>query len=74
MGRSKPVGSQVNGESFEKHVGEWKKGGLSQPGYCRSQGINIKSFGYWKRRLSAVGMAITLLEVSVSKAAIMTFR
>lgn len=67
MGSSKSVSSQAKREFWEKHLREWKESTLSQVGYCRGQGISIKSFVYWKNRLSEAGAAVTLVELAVSK-------
>lgn len=50
-----------------EHLDQWKSGGLSQVDYCRRNGINIKSFRYWKRRIGLIGSPLTLVELPISK-------
>ncbi len=50
-----------------EHIEKWKTGGLSQVEYCHRNGINIKSFRYWKRRIGRIGSSPTLVELPISK-------
>lgn len=36
---------------WEPHIRGWKESGISQADYCRDHGLNIRVFGYWKRKL-----------------------
>lgn len=53
---------------WEGHVHGWRSSGLTQAAYCREHGLRIKSFGYWKRKLTACAAPLTLVEVPVSAA------
>jgi len=33
------------------HIRSWRKSGLSQNAYSKRMGINISTFGYWKKKL-----------------------
>ena len=37
--------------NWQQHIDEWQRSGLSQQDYCRSHGISLASFGYWRRKL-----------------------
>lgn len=39
------------GSNWQQHIDEWQRSGLSQQDYCRSHGISLASFGYWRRKL-----------------------
>ena len=56
-------GRQARREFWTGHVEEWKRGGLSQVGYCRKHRISIKSFAYWKRKLTSSEPSTSLVEV-----------
>lgn len=73
MRRGRPDNSRAKRESWEQHLREWRRSGLSQIEYCRRQGISIKCFGYWKRILSTAGVAVTLVEVPVPRPAVVAF-
>lgn len=36
---------------------------MSQAGYCRQHGLSDKSFLYWKKRLAAARVTVSLVEV-----------
>ena len=38
---------------WRTHVKGWRKSGLSQKEYCRSQSIALATFCYWKRKLES---------------------
>jgi hypothetical protein len=41
-------------ESFwQKHIKAFESSGLSIAGYCRSKGVNLDRFSYWKKKLPA---------------------
>lgn len=39
--------------NWRKHIDEWLRSGLSQQDYCRSNGLALSSFGYWRRKLKS---------------------
>lgn len=59
----KRVARRSENNSWEGHVREWKLSGLSQAEYCREHHISIKSFGYWKRKLTKSEPGTSLVEV-----------
>lgn len=63
MKKNIPAGNEEKRKFWEEQLQEWKSSGLSQADYCRRQGLSIKSFGYWKRRLSAGNLSLSLVEV-----------
>jgi transposase len=48
---------------WEEHLRQWQESGLSQTGYCRTHGLSDKSFVYWKKRIAAAGVTVSLVEV-----------
>ena len=48
---------------WEDHLGAWQESGMSQAGYCRQHGLSDKSFLYWKKRLAAARVTVSLVEV-----------
>lgn len=36
---------------WQSHVSAWEQSGGNQAEYCRDHELNIKIFGYWKRKL-----------------------
>ena len=42
---------------WRSHVEQWRGSGLTQKEYCRTQGICLERFGYWKRRLEREGQS-----------------
>lgn len=39
---------------WQEHLRQWRESGLSQAEYCRSKGLNLKTFVYRKRTLGGV--------------------
>ena len=37
--------------NWQQHIDEWLGSGLSQRDYCRSKGLALASFGYWRGKL-----------------------
>ena len=37
---------------WENHIHQWSQSEKSQTDYCNENNLAIKSFGYWKRKLS----------------------
>lgn len=36
---------------WQKHIDGWERSGLSQRRYCAREGLELKSFGYWRRQM-----------------------
>jgi hypothetical protein len=51
MVRRKPRGAVQNPERMRALVSEWEQSGISQQGFADQQGVPIKSFGYWVRKV-----------------------
>jgi len=45
------IDNQEKHQFWQNHVAAWEQSGISQSEYCSRQGLNIKIFGYWKRKL-----------------------
>ena len=39
---------------WQKHVNAWQSSSLSQAAYCKAQQLSLASFGYWRKRCSAI--------------------
>ena len=53
---------------WETHVTAWEQSGINQSEYCRSQGLSVKIFGYWKRKLKDKESDLTFVPVSIKPA------
>jgi len=53
-------------EQFWKaHVSAWEQSGIGQSAYCRREELNIKVFGYWKRKLCRKASDLTFVPVAI---------
>jgi len=43
----------------------WEQSGLRQTEYCRLNGLKIRNFGYWKRRLSQKSTDVSFVSLQV---------
>lgn len=48
---------------WEHHLTQWKDFGLCQAEYCRRNNVKIKSFIYWKAKLTTVDRPMELIQV-----------
>ena len=65
---SKEVESRDNQDKqpfWQDHVAAWEQSGIRQSEYCSRQGLNIKIFGYWKRKLCRKPAGMTFVPVSI---------
>ena len=47
-------------------VDAWQRSGMSQAAFCRSRGVSVKSFGYWRRKhAQAAGPSRALVPIMV---------
>jgi len=60
--------SQQRRKFWEDHLRAWQESGMSQAGYCRRHGLSDKSFLYWKKRLAAARVTVSLVEVPAFQA------
>ena len=63
MKRTISAASRQRLKFWEEHLRQWQASGLSQTGYCRTHGLSDKSFVYWKKRIAAAGVTVSLVEV-----------
>ncbi len=53
---------------WQEHVEAWKQSGKAQSDFCRDNGLRIKTFGYWKRKIcSKKTAAVGFVPVSIKK-------
>jgi len=50
---------------WQPHIRAWEESGVSQAEYCRRQGLNIKIFGYWKRKLCSKTHDLSFVPVTI---------
>ena len=50
---------------WKAHVGAWEQSGIGQSEYCRRQGLNIRVFGYWKRKFYRKASDLTFVPVAI---------
>lgn len=50
---------------WKAHVEAWEQSGIRQSEYCHRQGLNIKVFGYWKRKLCRKTSELTFLPIAI---------
>ena len=65
--------NQDKQQFWKDHVEAWKQSGTSQAEYCRHHDLNIKLFGYWKRKLCrkpAAGLTFVPVAVKTSQATV----
>ena len=47
-------------QHWQRHIRAWQRSGLSQAAYCQSQHLSLATFGYWRKRCSAISTAASL--------------
>ena len=57
--------SQDKHQLWQDHVAAWEQSGIRQSEYCSRQGLNIKVFGYWKRKLCRKSADLTFVPVTI---------
>ncbi len=50
---------------WQLHINAWKQSGMSQTDFCRRHELNIKIFGYWKRKLCSRPNGVNFVPVSI---------
>lgn len=50
---------------WEGHVRAWEQSGLAQAAYCRREGLKVRNFGYWKRRICEGGGEVSFVSLQV---------
>ena len=50
---------------WEGLIKGWEQSGLRQTEYCRQNGLKIRNFGYWKRRLSQNSTDVSFVSLQV---------
>lgn len=62
------VGVTERYKFWQSHIESWKQSGKTQSDFCRDNGLGIKVFGYWKRKLcSKRAAAVGLVPVSIKR-------
>lgn len=55
MSEQSPIGEAASKRRFDEpyrqeSVRRWQASGMSMMAFCRQEGLNVKTFGQWKRR------------------------
>ena len=50
---------------WETRIRDWEQSGLRQTEYCRQNGLKIRNFGYWKRRLNQSSTDVSFVSLQV---------
>ena len=50
---------------WQLHINAWQQSGISQADFCRRHGLNIKIFGYWKRKLYSRPEGVSFVPVAI---------
>lgn len=62
------IGGTDKHKFWQSHMESWKQSGKTQSHYCRDNGLGIKVFGYWKRKLcSKRASAAGFVPVSIKR-------
>ena len=59
------IDNQEKHRFWQNHVATWEQSGIRQSEYCSRQGLNIKVFGYWKRKLCRKPSGMTFVPVAI---------
>ena len=65
--------TQDKQQFWQDHVKAWEQSGIRQSAYCHRQGLNIKVFGYWKRKLCrkpAAGLTFVPVAIKPSQSTV----
>ena len=65
--------NQDKHQFWQNHVEAWEQSGIRQSEYCSRQGLNIKVFGYWKRKLfrkPAAGLTFVPVAIKPSQSTV----
>ena len=57
--------NQDKHQFWQNHVAAWEQSGIRQSEYCSRQGLDIKVFGYWKRKLCRKPAGLTFVPVAI---------
>ena len=57
--------NQDKHQFWQSHINAWKQSGISQADFCRRHGLDIKVFGYWKRKLVSKSEGVSFVPVSI---------
>ena len=55
--------SKQKQQYWQRHIHAWKESGASQAGYCREHNLNLKTFTYWRRKLTRKASTVTLVQM-----------
>lgn len=65
---SKGVSVTEKHKFWQSHIEVYQHSGNTQADYCRRNGLSIKTFGYWKRKLcSKRPAAVSFVPVSIKR-------
>lgn len=48
---------------WQKRLGDWKRGGLTQAQYCRQNNLDPRNFLYWKKKILPNSGTVSVVEI-----------
>jgi len=51
--------------TWQQHISDWSKSGLSQKRYCEQNDLKIANFSYWRKRLGTQTASTKFVPVTV---------
>lgn len=62
-GSNRGTSASKRRQYWQAHSEAWEQSGLTRAVYCERNGINPKTFAYWRHRLKAEAVPIKLIQV-----------
>lgn len=51
-------------EQWMRRIRAWERGGQTRAAFCRSRGLNVNTFDYWRRALRSTSTALVPVVVT----------
>jgi hypothetical protein len=61
---SRSAAMSVKREQWTKRMRAWERSGQTRAAFCRSRGLNVHTFDYWRRALRSASTALVPVVVS----------
>lgn len=52
MSRKLSAKQEKSHKEWQCHLSEWEQSGITQSGYCIKNGLNLRTFQYWRRKFT----------------------
>lgn len=60
------MSTEQKSSSWKRHIEGWQDSDLSQPEYCKQQGLKLSTFSYWRKRLKKTQPGNRLIPVTLA--------